>query len=88
MLSDLFALLRLWMLLSMVVLAAARGVAPFGPSLAEVEPDGARPKDACILLGSQPNAETTRQRVGFGFADHELAYAGSYDLCAAPLPDK
>lgn len=86
MLSDWLAFLRSWIIVTVIFLVAARGVAPFSSPVVEVQPDGAGARDACMLLESGVDGAVTGQRDGFDFVDRELAYAGSYTLCVRPLP--
>jgi hypothetical protein len=85
MLSELVALLRLWIILSVAVLGSAQGAVPFiiwgeGGQRGLLVAAG----ETCNLIGSEIGAGIPVRGESFDAMDHELAHGGGYGLVRAP----
>ncbi len=82
MLANLSEFAIAWLVLSLAVLSAVLGTHLFGLPTVTAEPFVVWVERECMPLEGVVDADTFRDGPSFDFADHELAYAGGYSLCA------
>jgi len=82
MLANLSEFAIAWLVLSLAVLSAVLGTHLFGLPTVSAEPFVVWVEKECMPLDGLVDAESLREGPSFDFVDHELAYAGSYSLCA------